>query len=328
MIDKNTRDYLNEIYFNPKLPTVADIKRRFRDKFVDLNKYSGLGHRDLVDAVWNHPRGYGLIIPRNYKFWDESITVKVKKGEIKLNSPGRFNTFGPELSLNTSNMTQSNAIEINFLPMPAIKEKVRGIDIDVAYRGIGYWGIISKQHRLMPFDLFVLGPIFHKNYGNKIEVKYEDGDVYGVVPSASRDIFYPISLIPTPTEEKNILWTETSGDCGCEDSTFRRMRRKYKVRELGKFLRTHKYRKGDFPWCKQTYALYKEAFEDSQSTDTPILVDIFPEIKEDFISAFFTLHNYTIIAYEDGNYAIKPVKTKINVTLGRAIAYDPEKVFK
>src|SRR4030042_2969846 len=284
------RDYLNKTYFDPKLPTVADIKRRFWNNFVNMNKYGKLRHEDVVDAILNHPRGYGLILPRSYNFWDESIAVKLKEREIKLNSAGRFNKFGPELNLNTSNMTQFDAAENNFLPILAIKEKVKEMDIDVAYRGIGYWGVISKQHRMIPFDLFVLGPIFQKNYSSEIEVKYADGDIHGVVPSASRDMVYSISLIPTATEEHNILWTETSGDCGCEDSTFRRRRGKYKVRELGKFLRAHKYRKGDFHWCKHTYALYEEGLKKSQNTDSPILVDIFPEIKEDFIRAFFLLH--------------------------------------
>jgi len=317
------------MYFDPSYPPVAQIKNRFGDRFVDLNKFNGLTTRDLVDAFLNRKHGYGLIIPRNYQFWDKNETWKnFKNDEIKLSSASKFNKFGPEANLNRSSMTIREANEKNFLPIPAILETAKGMDIDISYRGIGYWGIREKKHRLIPFDVLTKGHAFYRTYGECIKIDYQHGDPHCSAPSASRkDKRYHILLRPTPTvNEHNVLWTDMHGDCGCEDSMFREDRSKYKTLESDIFHDTFKYSKDEFVWCKHTYACYKKAVEESKKPEKSLIsVDMFP-FSNVLMNVWLTLENYTIIADENGRTAVRPSETKIRIALGKTISYDPERV--
>jgi hypothetical protein len=316
------------MYFDPSYPSVAQIQDRFRDKFIDLNRFNGLTSRDLADAFLNRKSGYGLIIPRSYQFWDKSETWKnFKNDEIKLSSALKFNKFGPEANLNRSNMTIREANENNFLPIPAILEAARGMDIDISYRGFGYWGIREKKHRLIPFDVLTKGYAFYRTHGYDIKIDYQHGDPHCSAPSASRkDKRYHILLRPTPTtNEPNILWTDMHGDCGCEDSMFREDRSKYKTLESDIFHDTFKYSKDEFVWCKHTYACYRKAVEESKKLGKSLIcVDMFP-FNHVLMNAWMTLENYTIIADGNGEHAVRPSETKIRIALGKIISYDPER---
>jgi hypothetical protein len=323
---KDPRDYYNALYFDSSRPTVTEIKSRVDGNFIDLRKEKPLT-TEMVLETFLTARGCGVIVPNTYSFWDRDSTWKIRDEEIKLDTPIKFNKYGPEVNLNTSSMSIKLANETEFLPISAMKEKARGMGIEIGYRGFGYFDIRSKQHRLIPFNAIPLGWKFLEAYGREIEVHYQHGDIFCTTLSASReDKSYTFSLRPTATKEKYVLWTQTYGDDGCEDSNFREIRSKRKV-NIGEYEHDFKYSRGEIVWCKHKIAAYNLAVKISHMFGkTPILVDMFP-MPTGIMNPWYLMKNYTIIVNEDGSRARRPLNTEINTMLGRLMAYKTEQMF-
>lgn len=316
-----------KMFFDYDYPSAREIKERYEGRIIDLNAYSGLTHANVVEAVLTLPRVHALALPSSYQFWNRSETYKTGGIDVPLDTPQRFNKFGPEANLNTTKMGVRTASGNNFLPVPAMREAAKDMSVEQAYRGFGYWGVRTKQHHIMPFEVLAEGRKFYEAFGKDVKVIYQHGDIYYVVPSASRpDRKYEIHLRPMPTEgDFNAAWTETLGDCGCESSAFGEIRSKKKIDDV--YVDLSKYSKGEHVTCRHKRAAYERACEESKKPGMkPVLVGMFPRATG-ILDPWFVLKNYTIITDSNGRHARRPLKTEDRITLGRVIAYDPERMF-
>jgi hypothetical protein len=322
--------YIRNVSFDFGYPTPGEIQSKFGDRFVDLNKYLGLRHTDVVDAFLNSQNNHYLIIPRDerkYRFWDKSTIMGLyDRKEIQLDTAYKFNKFGPEVDLNKSSMTNQWAIENNFLPITTMKQKAKEMDIELAYRGFGYWG--SKQHKLIPFDFLVESQIFVAQFEKDIEELYHRADPRYRIPSRSRiNKRYDILLKLSATGDQYIiLWMKTHGNCNCEDKDFREMRST--KNQMGELIGIQKYSNGESIWCVHELACSEKALIESSKPDKiPIRVRMVPKLNELSRRLWFVMKNHTIVADEDGKNARKLTKTEDRISWGRIMSHIPEEIF-
>ncbi len=322
---------LGEEYFDSRKPAVADIKAKYSE-FLDLNRYRGLTHRDVVEATQETSRCYnkGLIIPRTYDFWDRSQTYQLRhtrRDVVPLDTPERFMKFGPEVNINKSTMSMKQAKETNFQLVSAMKEASYSMDVETAYRGFGLWGVKSKNHFLLPFIVLAEGEHYYLLNADRIRVIHQDFDTKQVLPSASRELRHIIHLRPLPTtSEFNVEATETKGDCPCEDRLFKEGISRMKQNDG--FLDIYKYSKGEYLDCKHKYAAFRKAQELAKKEGKPdIRIDRYPKPTGYYLNSWVLLKTKTLVAEEGGKNARRPLKTEINLELGRLIASDQNKMF-
>lgn len=317
---------LMAIYFKPNAPSITWIRRKYGDKFIDLNVYEKVSNKDIATAAMEAGEyNKGLIIPSDYPFWNKSMIFKrpfLLTGEIELNTPQRFKKFGSEINLFSSSMTKKRMKEERLTPRklfgekfsdPAIKEKL----LNGAHRGYGYWNFSKNTHVIIPFDVLAEGQKYRDLLWEFMEVKYQFSDCYIKVPSTSRpDRKYEIIIRVLPVTEADneyfVEWTKTEAEHVCEDRAFKSMKSKTKAHE--EFESIFKFANPEIFEDRHTYGARIIA-EDMSYAD--------PELKKvlvkhpratGIIKPWYVLKAGTIIGTKSAGR--RPLKTEIGIACG------------
>jgi hypothetical protein len=301
------------LQFDYDFPTAAEIRDRHEGNIVHISAEESWAN--ICDAVLTLQPKQALEFQER-DFWDKEREFRKYKvyGVCRLDTPARFNSFGPEINLNTKSMTITQAKEQKFLP-DVLLEKTW--DPEDEYRGIGWWGVVTNQHRLLTFLALVEGHLLEEKAG--IKVKYQVVDPYHVIDSVSReDREYEIMLhfAPSTTEDNWVYteWTDMHGHCGCEDSVYRESRKRY-----DEWTVRFKYVSGEETSCRHKIAVYKRARKLSHKKGRkPLVVDIFGT-PTGLMEPWNILKNRTYIS--DSSGLRRPIKTEANILLGKLIGY-------
>ncbi len=327
-------------YFDPNIPTVAEIGRNYTGKLIDLTTYRGLTHENVADAVIQASRrGKGLVIPEGpgvYQFWDRNAVASVKGKKIPLNTALRFMKFGPSIDI-TKRRTSATALrEEKLTPRKLFREVLGSPEnrkkmLYGSYRGIGWWDPKAKKHRLLPFDVPAEGEKFRDFYGNGMEFSYQHADAYVTVPSLSRgdERSYIITLrvLPITADDDCFYheWAMTDSPCGCEDRFFRGAAGQAKVDE--EFRNVYKYAIPEEPFCRHGWgSLIETQDRGNKIPNAESFLVKFPTVKG-LMGPWYVLSTATIIKPVKGS-ARRPLKTEVRIQLGRTIGHaGPEYMF-
>jgi len=105
-------------YFDRNKPTVTQIRQRYNGNFIDLRDYfhdhGELPNIVVAEAIINAAKyNNGLIIPKEYSFWDRGKTFKraflrneLGIHEVPISTPLRFKKLGDELNITTTKLTK------------------------------------------------------------------------------------------------------------------------------------------------------------------------------------------------------------------------------
>jgi len=310
--------------FDVDRPTVSEIRERHPNP-LDLNLYEGVTDEDVADAILTRGRERGVIIPREYRFWDREAVVKQRGKRLPLNIPQRFRRYGPDVCISKYYTRQKDMKEDRITPRKAFgslgsygHELLHG-----AYRGIGYWNPRSRTHKLIPFDVPVEGQAFRKLFEDEINIRYQHGDCYVEVPSlsrAGREYIFRLSVLPVTGRKSEFFveWLMTRGECGCEDASFRGMRGKIRQdEEPDAYAGVFKYANPEFQWCRHSWGALEAAQENSfiDPKAKPFRVK-FPEatgLKE----PWYVFKTRTLIG--DQKRARRPSKAETLIMCGKII---------
>jgi hypothetical protein len=326
-------------YFDPRKPSVKDIRSRFGDRFIDLSEYDGLSHADVAEAVLDTSKkpGYGLIIPDTpgvYGFWDDTTVRTVQHKEVCLDSALRFMRFGDEINLTKRATTKKQFREQNMSPRSLFRNVLGSPDnrkslLNESHRGVGWYHPQQKNHKLIPFDVFAEGRKFMDFYGNEMIFEYQANDAYVTVPSLSKrkreDYVVTIRVLPVDKNNYFHEWaaTEIPND-DCEDKFFRGAASQVKADK--EIEGVYKFAVPEDQACRHGWGCLEKAQERSgeYTHAKPFLVK-FP-VATGLIAPWHTLKTKTIV--KRGNREVRPRKVDIRIQLGRIIGYaGPESLF-
>ncbi len=318
-------------YFDPNLPTVSDVKDRYKNP-LDLRKYESLTHENVANAILSGDRR-GLIIPDEpgkYQIWDRSDSVKSKGRILPLNSALRFKRYGPQIDVTTSNTSQRDIRERHLTPRMAFREKlsdpeVRKKLLEGAYRGIGWWDPRTRTHNIAAFDVFPEAYFYEKFYKNDMGFKYLFSDGYVHTPSVSGEPEYRVTLRVFPnTDDFLIEWLMTQAYCECLDQFHRGARGKKKGRD--EFENIFKYSKPERVWCKHTLGALRKAEKLSHKWDNVPDFRVSSPEPTGILNPFYTIKTKTLIAVR--NSFRRPIKLEDGILLGNVTGYaGPEEMF-
>jgi len=336
-------------WFDSSSPSKAEILGRYSGRLRDLREYQGLTIGNVAEAVidisddWRGDKEYdGLILPE-MELWDPSSTVRVyrRQGEpihrIRMSTKLRFNKFGPHVDLFSSRKSKRELIEEQATPRGLIRARFTDPDIrkrltTTAYRGIGYWDPDSNQHVNVPFISLVEGEkyynFFYKGMRNlygiseledqpELNISFQRGDAYVVVPSKSGGIPYPsaIKILPVTKGECFAEWAKTKPVHACKDSFFRTSNATDTEGSSN-----NRYRNDERTECLHTVGMRRAVEERSNRGQYPLLIR-WPT-PTGIVGPWFILRTKTLM--EQNNKPERLSKTQYNIITGALYGMDVE----
>ena len=326
-------------YFDPRKPTVPEIREHYGSRFIDLTTYRALTHENVAEGVMEASRkGWGVVMPEGpgvYQFWDRGATVNVKGRYIPLDSALRFMKFGPSVDITRRSTTATQLREGKMTPRKLFREALGSADakemlLKGSYRGIGWWDPKGHAHRLLPFDVPAEGEKFADFYGDEMRFGYQHADAYVTVPSLSRgeDREYVVTMRVLPVTLQNDAylheWAMTEIPCGCEDRFFRGAAGQLKADPIRN---VYKYAIPEEPFCRHGWGSLAAAQKRGDKGPEAEKFRVkFPTVRG-LMAPWYVLSTATIIKPQ-GKPERRPLKTEVRIQLGRQLGYmGPEYMF-
>lgn len=327
-------------FFHVDYPRVGAIRKRYKGKFIDLNKETYLDNKTVAEAVVEAAKkGKALYIPEEYPMWDEkSIFSKKFHGEkvsFEISTPYKFKKFGPEININTTKMRVGEARETNFhkLMYEKLSEKKNRELMLEGTRGLGYWRPQHKDHVIILWHVFSEGYGYanQKKLGGGSIIKSRLTDARVWVPSLTKGQSYDIQLLNLPVHEKDDIYnlevfqTEWRGS-NCEDVIYREFSGRVTEDEL-KIIAMKKYAKPEHVPCKHRYTAEFSLFMNPDENKPKMQILRYPKPHLFSSKVFNVLKRKTIVG--DEKRGERPTKAAISSAYGMVMGLEgPDAMFK
>jgi hypothetical protein len=328
--------YKSKLFFDTEHgPSAAEIRKNYRN-CLDLTTYKNLTHGDVADAVLETASrdswrlkipSYAPEEPGRYLFWDKEEQIYARGGKryVPLDTPGRFNKFGPEINLTKRSTTMKELVEDRLTPKKLMKvymesKENRELMSEGSWRGLGWWDPVSHEHKLLPMDVMIEGEKFAKDYGKEVVFNHQHGDTFvSNVPSLTRkDRKYGVIIRMLPVTAENDAfcqeWTRTESFIASEDFYHRTAGGKKK--EGDEYAGLYKFSNKERTFSLHTWGCLLLAAERSRKDGSikKILIDYPVTNKSSMWNVWYALGNKTTVAGYDGSEE-RPDKTEARVIL-------------